>query len=269
MGKITNPEDFIGKIFSSKNYGDYEVIKFITRHNVTIRFLTTGYVKKTAVGEIRRGGIKDPYYPSVYGVGYVGEGSYSPKDYKNGRLINSPAYEVWCSKLKNCYGKSKSSHLYSDVEFCKEWLCFQNFAEWFYQQVDRYGKGGNVDKDLLFLGNREYSPHTCVYVPPAVNSLFTGTSGNISGVHWCNTQEKWVAQIQRGELTTRGKKKQSYLGRFNSKDQADTAYYEAKLAHVKEVALKYQEQLHPALFYKLYHGTENYLNYYMFEKEAT
>lgn len=39
--------------------------------------------------------------------------------------------------------------------------------------------------------------------------------------------------------------------------------------NVKSVALRYQEQLPPALFCKLYTGTENYLNYYMFEKEKS
>lgn len=268
MGRKLKEIDMLGKIFSSNNYGDYVVIRFKDYSDLDIKFLKTGYIKNTSKGEINKGSIKDPYLPSVHGVGYLGEGPYPAKYTRRGKLCNSPAYEVWNSKLKNCYGKSKSNHLYEDVEFCEEWLNFQVFAKWFYEQVKLYGKGGNVDKDLLFLGNREYSPHTCVYVPPAVNSLFTGTSGNISGVHWCNTQQKWVAQIQRGELTAQGKKKQSQLGRFNCKQTADTAYYSAKLAHVKEVALKHQEQLPPILFYKLYHGTENYLNYYMFDKET-
>ncbi len=126
-----------------------------------------------------------------------------------------------------------------------------------------YGKGGHVDKDLLFLGNREYSPHTCVYVPPAVNSLFTGSSERIEGVSWFKDRQKWAARLQRGELTAQGKKKLIHLGSFDVKEDATAAYYSAKLAHVKSVALKYQDQIHPALFYKLYHGTENYLNYYM------
>ena len=257
----------VGSIRESRSYGKYKVVKFINHSKILVEFISTGYKKYCGSKEVITGGIKDPYYPSVHGVGYLGEGPYSAKYTRKGKLHNSPAYEVWNSKLKNCYGTTNRSHIYTDVEFCEEWLCFQNFAKWFYEQVKIYGKGGSVDKDLLFLGNREYSPHTCVYVPPAVNSLFTGTSGNISGVHWCNTQQKWVAQIQRGELTAQGKKKQSYLGKFTNKEQADAAYYTAKLEHVKSVTLRYQEQLPPALFYKLYTGTENYLNYYMFEKE--
>lgn len=265
--KITNRLSQVGLVLKTKHYGDFKIIEYINAATVKVKFLSTGYEKVTDAKSVDTGSIRDPYHPFVYGVGYLGEGPYPASYNKGGNKISSPAYEVWGSKLKNCYGKSKRSHIYEDVEFCEEWLNFQVFAKWFYSQTKIYGKGGFVDKDLLFLGNREYSPETCVYIPPAVNSLFTGTSGNISGVHWCNTQQKWVAQIQRGELTAQGKKKQSYLGRFNCKQTADTAYYSAKLAHVKEVALKHQEQLPPILFYKLYHGTENYLNYYMFEKE--
>lgn len=259
----------VGMIFKSKSYGDYTLLQYVGDTKCLVEFNLTGYRLWTDARAVREGSVKDPNFPSIHGVGYIGVGNYPITYYRNGNKVNTPAYEVWLGKLKNCYGSSIRSHIYEDVEFCKEWLCFQNFAEWFYKQVKLYGKGGYVDKDLLFLGNREYSPHTCTYVPPTINSLFTGTSGSISGVHWCNTQEKWVAQIHRGELTAHGKRKQSYLGRFGNKEDANKVYYSSKLAHVKSVALKYQDQLPEALFYKLYHGTENYLNYYMFEKETT
>lgn len=265
--KITNRKSQVGQVFKTKYYGDLEVLEYVNASEVKIRFLMTGYEKVIDAKYIDGGGIRDPYYPSVQGVGFVGEGEYATCHYIDGKKVSTPAYEVWSSKLKSCYGKSKNRHLYIDVEFCKEWLCFQNFAKWFYAQVAQYGEGCSVDKDLLFLGNREYSPHTCAYIPPAVNSLFSGASGNINGVHWCNAQQKWVAQIKRGELTAQGKKKQSYLGRFINREEADAAYYSAKLAHIKSVVLNYQDQIPPALFYKMYHGTENYLNYYMFEKE--
>lgn len=265
---LTNEE---GNIFESKNYGKYVVEKYIDSTLIHIRFILTGFTRTIDAKSLRDGSVKDPYCPSVFGVGYLGEGIYAASYNKNGKKVNTPAYEVWLGKIKTCYWETKRKHLYKDqgVTVCNEWHNFQNFAKWFYIQVKLYGKGGSVDKDLLLLGNREYSPDSCAYVPPAVNSLFTGASGNISGVHWCNTQQKWVAQIQRGELTATGKSKQSYLGRFDCKQTADAAYYSAKLAHVKSVVLKYQDQIPPALFYKMYHGTENYLNYYMLTKEKS
>lgn len=257
-----------GKVFSSKSYGEFRVIEYINNTKILIEFTETCYRKFSRIKEVTSGAVKDPYRPRICGVGYVGEGVYPMTYYRKGKKYHTPAYEVWSSKIKNCYGNTKMSHVYQDVTFCQEWLCFQVFAKWFYEQVRIYGKGGFVDKDLLFLGNKIYSPETCVYIPPAVNSLFTGASGNINGVHFDNTKKKWVAQIQNGLLCSNGKKRQTYLGMYVDKSLADTAYYEAKLAHVKSVALKYQEKLPEALFYKLYHGTENYLDYYMFEKES-
>jgi hypothetical protein len=259
----------IGDVFSSKNYGDYLVIKRTSKKDITIQFLNTGYVKTICSESVSKGSIKDPYCPSVYGVGYCGVGPYPLSYYNNGKKANTPAYEVWLGRMKSCYGESKSSHLYVGATICKEWHNFQNFAKWFYEQVKLYGKGGSVDKDLLHLGNKHYSPETARYVPNAVNSLFTGASGKTAGVHFCNNKRKYIAQIQRGELTASGKKKQSYLGAYANYEQAEQAYIEAKLLHVKEIALKYQEQLPPDLFYKLYTGAENYIDYYMYHKENT
>lgn len=256
----------IGDMFSSKNYGDYVVVDRISRKNVTIKFLKTGYVKTICSWDTAKGSIKDPYYPAIHGVGFCGEGVYPSSFNRHGKKMNTPAYEVWLGRMKSCYGESKSSHLYVEATVCEEWHNFQNFAKWFYEQVRLYGKGGNVDKDLCFLGNNYYSPETARYIPKAVNSLFTGTSGNTAGVHFCNTRKKFVAQIHKGELTAQGKKKQSYLGTYATYEEAEKVYVEAKLLHVRDTSLRYQAQLPPDIFYKLYTGAENYIDYYMNHK---
>lgn len=256
-----------GNIYPSTSSGAFKVIEYINSQKILIEFVATGYSKSIELKELLKGSVRDPYHPRIHGVAYTGEGVYNTCYYRKGKKYHTPAYEVWTSKLKNCYGNAKMSHVYVGVTFCKEWLNFQNFAKWFYEQVKIYGRGGYVDKDLLLLGNKEYSPTTCTYIPPAVNSLFTGTSGNISGVHFCNTKGKWVAQIQQGDIGTNGKKRQTFLGMFTDRDSAEKAYYNAKLNHVRCVALKYQQNIPEALFFKLYTGAENYLNYYMFEKE--
>jgi hypothetical protein len=255
------------EVHQSKHYGKFKLISYHGWHKVEIRFMQTGYSYLTSYGLVRSGKVKDPYYPSVHGVGYCGEGPYPLSFKRGGKKVNTPAYEVWLCRIKSCYGESKSSHLYVDATMCDEWHNFQNFAKWFYEQVRLYGKGGNVDKDLCFLGNKYYSPETARYIPKAINSLFTGSSGNTAGVHFDNNRKKFIAQIQKGELTTAGKKRQSYLGAYNTYEEAEKVYVEAKLMHVRATALKYQEQLPPDIFYKLYTGAENYVNYYMSQKE--
>lgn len=267
--KIVANKQNEGKVFKSKNYGDFIVLEYKSAKEVVIKFLKTSYATTVNSKETVTGGVKDPYYPSVYGVGYCGVGPYPLSYNKNGKKANTPAYEAWLSRMKSCYGESKSSHLYVDASVCDEWHDFQNFAKWYYNQVGLYGKGGSVDKDLLHLGNKYYSPETARYVPSGINSLFSGASGKTAGIHFCNNKKKYVAQIQRGELTASGKKKQSYLGTFDTLEQAEQAYITAKIAHVRDTALKYQEQLPPDLFYKLYTGAENYVDYYMNHKGET
>jgi hypothetical protein len=264
--KVSNHKKKEGEVFKSKNYGDFIVLEYKTAKEVVVKFLKTSYVTTAAIKDLESGAIKDPYYPAVYGVGYCGVGPYPLSYYKHGKQTNTPAYEAWLIRLKSCYGESKSSHLYVGASVCDDWHNFQNFAKWYYQQVKLYGKGGSVDKDLLHLGNKYYSPETARYVPSAINSLFTGASGKTAGIHFCNNKKKYVAQIQRGELTASGKKKQSYLGTFNTYSEAEQVYIAAKIAHVRGTSLKYQEQLPPDLFYKLYTGAENYVDYYMNHK---
>ncbi len=256
----------VGDVYHTHNYGSYTIVNYISPKEVVIKFSQTGYTKSVYSSDINKGNIKDPYYPSIHGVAYCGEGQYPLTFKRDGNKINTPAYEVWLGRIKSCYGESKSSHLYTDTTVCGEWHNFQNFAKWYYEQVRLYGKGGNVDKDLCFLGNKCYSPETARYVPAAINSLFTGASGNTAGVHFDNSKKKFIAQIQKGELTASGRKKQSYLGAYKTYEQAEQAYITAKIVHVRETALKYQEQLAPDLFYKLYTGAENYVDYYMNHK---
>ena len=66
---------------------------------------------------------------------------------------------------------------YKGVEVCEEWYNFQNFAEWcetqkFLNAKDVKGKSYQLDKDILVKGNKIYSPDTCCFVPPEINSLF-------------------------------------------------------------------------------------------------
>ena len=62
-------------------------------------------------------------------------------------------------------------------------------------------------------------------------------------VHFCKDKTLYIAQIHKGELTKAGNKKQTYLGQFNSKVEASSAYKVAKEDHVKEVANRFKNVL--------------------------
>ena len=118
------------------------------------------------------GNIKNPYTPNVYGRGCIGN-KYVCKI--NGK--ETKEYKEWHSMLMRCFDQKLKEYraTYEDVICCEDWLLFDNFYEWIHQQ-ENYNKvkelSWAVDKDILYKGNKIYSPKTCCIVPEYVNGLF-------------------------------------------------------------------------------------------------
>ena len=79
----------IGDIFTSKNFGDFEVVKYINAHNVIVKFIETGYVTSVQAVQIKLLNITDKYKPSVYGVGVIDVYRDWETDRKSTRLNSS------------------------------------------------------------------------------------------------------------------------------------------------------------------------------------
>ena len=83
-------KDCVGKICKSKSSGDFKILKYNDAKNVEIQFLKTGYRKVAEMKEVRNGKVKDPYSPSVCGIGIVGT-KYPPT--VNGVITKE--YDIW------------------------------------------------------------------------------------------------------------------------------------------------------------------------------
>lgn len=68
------------------------------------------------------------------------------------------------------HSEKQLKKIYNGCEVCEEWRYFPKFKEWFNLN---YIKGWEIDKDVLFKGNKLYSPETCCFLPKEVNSFFT------------------------------------------------------------------------------------------------
>ena len=239
---------YIGYNGITKNYGSFEVTDYLGKGRYEIRFPTTGYVTDSAVKEIKDGCIKDNLLPSVCGVGYLGKGNYVAKVGNK----NTPAYEVWRGIIRRCYDeKSPSYNRYGGRGVYVESTChnFQNFAERYYRQV-KYLDMLDVDKDLIEYKAECYSHFTCSLIPKEVNYLFTGSLNK--GVYKKRKgKDLWSVQLHRGELTAKGLPKQSHLGEFTDKSEAENTYLVAKIAHVKDVASRYKDDLDGRVFANL------------------
>ena len=237
-----NYKDCVGKVCKSLNSGDFKILKYNDRANVEIQFLKTGFETIVQLGNIKSGLIKDPYSPSVYGIGIVGT-KYPISD---GEVLTKE-YMLWCSMLRRCYSDTykKKNQTYEGCKCSDNFKSYEYFYEWCQKQVG-FGVEGNgnpfqLDKDLLVKGNKVYSENTCVFVPAEINSLLikcTASRGtHLIGVSWSKTNKAFVAMVSRS------KGKQEYLGTFNTEIEAFNAYKQAKETFIKEQANKFKSQI--------------------------
>lgn len=142
--------------------------------NITVEFQDEHKVKVyTNYNNFQRGLVKNPYHPSVYGVGIIGT-----KYPVSINSIRTKEYCVWHSLIKRCYDPKtrEKQPTYQTVSICEEWLLFENFCDWLRSQpnFDKWLNGSRwaLDKDILIKRNKVYSPDTCCLVPQNVNCLF-------------------------------------------------------------------------------------------------
>ena len=199
-----------------------------------------GYYNK-----FKDGGIKCPLEKNVFNIGYIGVGKYSHKLYPN-------IYKIWEDMMKRCYSKNfhKKRPTYVDCEVCEEWHNFQNFAKWYeenYYEIE--GQKMHLDKDILFKGNKIYSPQTCIFVPQRINVLFVKRNslrGDLPvGVFWNKKNKKFQAQCQTYE-------KHYYLGLYNKPFEAFTVYKNFKENYIKQIADEYKNLIPTKLYEALY-----------------
>ena len=231
-------KDCVGKVCKSKSSGDFKIVKCNDSKNVEIRFLKTGFETVARLWNIKSGGVKDPYSPSVFGVGVTGTKYPSAI---SGR--NTKEYDLWKSMLRRCYSdNSKNKHpTYKDCEVSDNFKSFEYFYEWCHKQVGFDVNGFELDKDLLIKGNKLYSEDSCVFIPKEINLTLikcTASRGkHLIGVSWNKTANAFIAQVGKS------KGKLEWLGCFKTELEAFNAYKIAKESFVKEQANKWKGQI--------------------------
>ena len=226
------------KVFKSKSSGDFKVLKYNGSTDVEIQFLKTGFEKSVQLVQVKSGNVKDPYSPSVYGVGILGT-KYSPS--VNGRTTKE--YMLWCHMLERCYSDTyqKKKPTYEGCEVSDKFKSYEYFYEWCHKQVGFDNQGWHLDKDSLVKGNKVYSESTCVFLPVEINSLLTKSTASrgkhLIGVSWNKTRKAFVATVSKR------KGKREHLGYFKTEIEAFNAYKTAKELYIKEVANKFKSQI--------------------------
>lgn len=174
----------------------------------------------------------------VYGVG-VNDADYLLQtfQYIGGRKIRNwicPYYVTWKKMLERCYSDKwhTARPRYLDCYVVKDWLLFSNFKAWMETQD---WEGNHLDKDLLVKENKIYSPETCVFLTPRVNTFMvecTKARGDWPiGVTWNKKDQRFKAQCSNPFSGV-----QEYLGYFEDPMEAHKAWLKRKQHHAHELA---------------------------------
>ena len=226
------------EIKKSKNCGLMKIIEYNGNRNIKVKF-KTGSIIKTQYGAFKKGSVKDPLFPIVYGAGYLGIGKYKSK-------INGKAtikYDTWHSMIQRCYDPYYINKrlTYQDAAVCKFFLNFQNFAKWhreeYYELIDEKVE---LDKDIIKKENKIYSPEFCSFVPQSINNLLTKCD-KVRGEYPIGVCFEKRSNKYRSQIQINGKSK--HLGLFSTPTEAFQSYKCAKKKQIKVMANKYKNVL--------------------------
>ena len=131
-------KDCVGKVCKSKSSGGFKILKCNDSKNVEIQFLKTGYETVATLGNIRNGEVKDPYSPSVFGVGIVGANHQISEGRKG-----TKEYELWRNMLRRCYSTTlkKKYPTYEGCGVSDSFKSYEYFYEWCNKQIG-FGNNG-------------------------------------------------------------------------------------------------------------------------------
>ena len=247
MSKVR--EKFMNKTFTSNNYGDYVVVEALEDDKVRVNFLNTGNTEVINRCQIISGSVRDSSIDVVSKprtnniirkVGNKGEDKNLVKE-------NFRIYQTWCSMLQRCYFP-KTEYIKRNYEGCtvsENFKYFPYFCDWYNSQTGFSNGDWQLDKDILFKGNKLYSEDTCVLVPREINVLCIKRNkarGKYPiGVTYCKSTNKFKAQLSKQGVVTG-------VGNYNTEIEAFYAYKVAKEAYIKEVANKWKDKIDPRVY---------------------
>ena len=240
---VNKRDELLGVEFDTISCGKCFVIDYGGANNILVMFYEPMCLVKTRMDHLKTGLVRNPLYPSVRNLGYIGIGEFDS---------THPSYNFWIRMFRRVFDEKQNYNVsYKDVDICDEWLNFQNFARWceeqeFLNEVDDKGKLYQLDKDILVKGNKIYSPETCCFVPQKVN-VFPFIRKYPIGVTYCKRDKVYKAILSRDGSVVN-------LGQSKDVRKSFQLYKKAKEVYVKEVAEAWKGRIDE----KVYQALINY-----------
>ncbi len=153
-------------------------------------------------------------------------------------------YILWQGMLERCYSAKLHARYpsYIGCEASDNFKNFQYFAEWCQSQIGFKSKDYQLDKDVVFKGNRLYSEDTSFFIPRQVNTFLTKRKGD-RGSHPIGVDFYKVKGMYRATASD-GRSCSKHLGFYDTPEEAFHAYKVYKEALAKELAVKYEGLVH-------------------------
>ena len=243
--------EYEGNVYPTKSYGDVLVLEYINHRDVTVKFLNTGNVRKTATSEIRKGEIRDNEAFPVYAVGVMD----IPNELRRCHPVPKE-YSIWNGIRQRCYNENTRDKLpsYKDVEMSENFKFYSYFKEWCNQQVGFNEDGWQLDKDILSKGVKLYSEDTCCFVPPEINSLIL-KADRIRGEYPIGVYHDTSKIHKRFSARVSKNGKHKRFGSYLTPEEAFAVYKREKEKYIKEVANKWKDQIDPRVYESLMNWT--------------
>lgn len=243
---ILKAKERLGKIFISTQGLAMEIIDYVDSMNCSVKFEDGTIVNNLQYNQIKVGYVKNPFFASTYGQGYIGIGNNIT--HIKGKKVK--AYSKWVGMLERCYSEKYhvKNPIYKECAVSNEWKCFQNFAEWFNLNYNpNFMFDWELDKDILVKGNKVYSSETCCFVPKEINMLLSFNKNKERELPLGVSKHKDLYKVY-----CRVNNKNKFLGLFSTPEEAFQAYKTEKEAYIKEVADKYENLISQKVYKSLY-----------------
>ncbi len=211
------------------------IVEYTNCHHIKVEFLHPAKsIVSSGYDKFERGEIKNPYAPTVYGMGYTGVSCPTSEEHRQLK-----EYKTWQAVLQRCFDfkYKKRQPTYEEVTVCEDWLNYENFYKWLHSQDNfeqwKNNQDWHIDKDILNKHNKLYAPDKCTLVPKDVNVLFTKRDnyrGNYPiGVAYSKSNNGYTAMCS----TKNGRAR---LGIYSTPEDAFYVYKQFKENLIKKIA---------------------------------
>lgn len=173
----------------------------------------------------------------VCGVG-INDADYIVIPRVNGKNKHCKIYDTWDKMIRRCYSEKYQAKkpTYKGCTVAPEWHRFSNFKAWHDQQ--EYKEGMQLDKDIIYPGNKVYGPDKCVYVSRELNVLFIKANARrgkypIGVVKLVSSKSQ--CKCFRSRITINNK--YVSLGCYHTPEEAHEVYVQAKIKYIQDYYL--------------------------------